>query len=90
MPGRHPDAAPTRTTARIETELGDIIDGEILDFSIAGMTIRAPKASPPLGSWVRIGGVYGRVARRIEDGFAVDFEPKGIARYRSINPVQTS
>ena len=61
--------------ARIELETGEIIEGEVLDFSLAGMTIRTPKAVPALGAWVRVGNVYGRVARRIEDGFAIDFEP---------------
>ena len=69
--------APTVKSARVETEFGEIIDGEILDFSLAGMTIRTTKTPPPIGAWVRIGGVYGRVARRIEGGFAVDFESRG-------------
>ncbi|HWA01839.1 MAG TPA: PilZ domain-containing protein [Caulobacterales bacterium] len=63
--------------ARIETDDGEIIDGEVLDFSLAGMTIRSPQPPPPLGVWVRVGGAYGRVARRIDGGFAVDFEPRG-------------
>lgn len=61
--------------ARIELENGDAIEGQILDFSLAGMTVRALRI-PPLGAWVRVSGTYGRVARRIEGGFAIDFEPK--------------
>ena len=31
---------------------------------------------PPLiGAWARVGNIYGRVARPIEGGFAIDFEP---------------
>ncbi|HVY84870.1 MAG TPA: PilZ domain-containing protein [Caulobacterales bacterium] len=77
------DEAPKRTLrdglhyARLETEDGEVIDGEVLDFSLAGMTIRSPNPPPPLGAWVRVGGAYGRVARRIDGGFAVDFEPRG-------------
>jgi hypothetical protein len=60
--------------AKIELETGEIIDGEILDFSIAGITVRAKGIIPLIGSWARIGGVYGRVSRLIEGGFAIDFE----------------
>jgi hypothetical protein len=62
---------------RLETETGQAIEGEVLDFSLAGMTIRTAKPPPALGAWVRVGGVYGRVARLTEGGFAVDFEPRG-------------
>jgi hypothetical protein len=64
--------------ARIELENGDAVEGQILDFSLAGMTVRALRI-PPLGSWVRVSGTYGRVARRIDGGFAIDFEPKSQA-----------
>jgi hypothetical protein len=61
---------------RIEFETGDVYTGEVLDFSLAGITVKTPKPPPLIGVWVRIGGVYGRVARLIEGGFAVDFEPR--------------
>ena len=68
--------SPTRANAaRIELETGEAYEGEILDFSLAGITLKTPKPAP-LGAWVRVGGVYGRVARLIEGGFAVDFEPR--------------
>jgi len=62
--------------ARIEFETGETLEGEVLDFSLAGMTIRSARIAPPLGAWVRIGNTYGRVARRIEGGFAIDFETR--------------
>lgn len=64
---------------RIEHEAGDAYEGEVMDFSLAGVTIRTPRAAPPIGAWVRIGGIYGRVARLIEGGFAVDFETRSAA-----------
>ena len=76
------DPAPraiTRDTARsirIEHEAGDAYEGEIVDFSLTGVTIHTRRAAPPIGAWVRIGGVYGRVARMIEGGFAVDFDTR--------------
>lgn len=65
------DVNPTR----IELENGDVIEGQILDFSLAGVTVRALRM-PPLGAWVRVSGTYGRVSRAIEGGFAVDFESR--------------
>jgi PilZ domain len=63
-------------TIRIEHEAGDAYEGNIVDFSLSGVTVHSRRAAPPIGAWVRIGGVYGRVARLIEGGFAVDFEPR--------------
>lgn len=76
-----------RTNARIETDLGEILNGEIIDFSLAGITIRTPRQPPLIGAWVRVGGVHGRVSRYVEGGFAIDFEPRGAPR-RSLHPIQ--
>lgn len=62
--------------ARIEFENGHAYEGEVLDFSLQGVTLRTAKPPPLIGQWVRVGGTYGRVARLIEGGFAVDFEPR--------------
>ena len=61
---------------RISFENGDAYQGEILDFSLTGVTVRTAKPPPFIGDWVRVGNIYGRVARLIEGGFAVDFEPR--------------
>jgi hypothetical protein len=66
----------TTRTIRIEHEAGDAYEGEVVDFSLAGVSIHTRRPAPPIGAWVRIGGVYGRVARMIEGGFAVDFDPR--------------
>ncbi len=62
--------------ACIELETGESYPGQILDFSLTGITIASAKPPPVIGDWVRIGGTYGRVARLIEGGFAVDFAPR--------------
>ncbi len=75
-----PQRAPMNSGAqfaRIEFESGESYQGEILDFSLSGVTLRSTKPPPFIGDWVRVGNVYGRVARLIEGGFAVDFEPRG-------------
>jgi hypothetical protein len=73
-------SGPALHQTRIETDDGAIIDGQVLDFSLAGVTIRSLKPPPLIGSWVRIGNVHGRVARYTEGGFAVDFEPRTSAQ----------
>jgi hypothetical protein len=81
--GIEPEAAViTREGAqvvRLQLETGESYDGEVIDFSLAGVTIRAKRAPPLIGMWVRVGAVYGRVARLTEGGFAIDFEqrPRG-------------
>ncbi len=67
-------AAPTRGEVEIAIDGGGLIIGEILDFSLSGVTIRTTQTPPLIGAWVRIGGVHGRVARFFESGFAIDFE----------------
>lgn len=61
---------------QLQFETGEVYQGEVLDFSLAGITIRSKRPPPLLGVWVRVGNVYGRVARLIENGFAIDFELK--------------
>jgi hypothetical protein len=61
-------------TATVELDTGASVEGEVLDFSLAGITIRTRTPAPPIGAWVRVGAAFGRVARHVEGGFAVDFE----------------
>ncbi len=61
---------------RLEFETGETFEGEVLDFSLAGITIRTNRPAPLIGMWVRVGNVYGRVARIIDGGFAIDLEPR--------------
>jgi hypothetical protein len=61
---------------RLEFETGEAYEGEVVDFSLAGITIKAKRPPPLIGVWVRVGNVYGRVARLIEGGFAIDFDQR--------------
>lgn len=63
---------------RLEFETGEAYEGEVTDFSLAGITVRSNRAPPLIGVWVRVGTVYGRVARIIDGGFAIDFAPRNI------------
>jgi hypothetical protein len=63
-------------TIKLEFETGEAYVGEVVDFSLAGITIKSKRPPPLIGVWVRVGTVYGRVARLIEGGFAIDLEPR--------------
>lgn len=63
---------------RLEFETGEAYEGEVVDFSLAGITIKTKRPPPLIGMWVRVGNVYGRVARLIDGGFAIDFQVSGI------------
>jgi hypothetical protein len=72
---------PVRPIARdgaqhvmLEFETGETYEGEVTDFSLAGVTIKSKRPPPLIGVWVRVGTVYGRVARLVEGGFAIDFD----------------
>lgn len=72
----HSNATIGSQRVQLQFETGETCEGEVLDFSLAGITIRSTRPPPLLGVWVRVGNVYGRVARLIENGFAIDFELK--------------
>lgn len=61
---------------KLEFETGEAYEGEVVDFSLAGITIKSRRPPPLIGVWVRAGNVYGRVARLIDGGFAIDLEPR--------------
>jgi hypothetical protein len=63
-------------TVKLEFETGEAYLGEVVDFSLAGITIKSKRPPPLIGVWVRVGTVYGRVARLIDGGFAIDLEPR--------------
>ena len=61
---------------KLQFETGEAYEGEVVDFSLAGITIKSRRPPPLIGVWVRAGNVYGRVARLIDGGFAIDLEPR--------------
>lgn len=68
----------TGAMAALSIEGGPVIEGEVLDFSLVGMAVKTSHPKPPIGAWVRVGGVYGRVSRYLENGFAIDFEQRAL------------
>jgi hypothetical protein len=49
---------------------------EVRDFSLVGCSVRTNRPRPAVGAWVRVGQTYGRVARYLSDGFALDFQTR--------------
>ncbi len=82
-----PDAEGARRNKRyagagllaVELEDGTSIDCTVLDFSLVGASLSCNRNPPRVGSWVRVGASYGKVARYLERGFAIDFQPRTAA-----------
>lgn len=74
---RAPRYAGVDETVLATPENGRSFPVTLLDVSLVGALVSAPGATlPSLGSWVRIGQTWGRVARYTEGGFALDFQPR--------------
>jgi len=69
---RRHERAPTRGMARFTRANGDIVSCEVLDLSLSGVSLKTEQR-PPVGEFVLIGQMAGRVARHHEDGIAIEF-----------------
>lgn len=61
---------------KVELEDGTQMECTVLDFSLVGASLGCVRIPPRVGSWVRVGASYGRVARYLDRGFAIDFQPR--------------
>ena len=69
---RRHDRTPTRGLAKFTRANGDEINCEVLDLSLSGVSL-ATDVRPPLGEFVLIGQMAGRVARHHETGIGIEF-----------------
>lgn len=69
---------PGRGRARVLLRDGVAIQAEVIDVSISGAAF-ACLERPRLGEPVRVGEMHGRVARWLDNGFAVAFDPPDAA-----------
>lgn len=69
---RRHDRAPTKGLARFTRANGEIVNCEVLDLSLSGVSLKTD-ARPPLGEVVLIGQTAGRVARHHDNGIAIEF-----------------
>lgn len=69
---RRHDRKPTRGMARFTRANGDVVQCEVLDLSLSGVSLQTT-ARPPLGEVVLIGQMAGRIARHHTNGVAIEF-----------------
>jgi len=69
---RRHDRAPTKGLARFTRASGEIVNCEVLDLSLSGVSLKTD-TRPPLGEIVLIGHTAGRIARHHETGIALEF-----------------
>jgi len=85
---RRHDRAPTRGFARYTRANGDIVNCEVLDLSLGGVSLKTD-TRPPLGETVLIGQTAGRVVRHHENGIALEFvnaQSEKSAPEKPVNP----
>lgn len=71
---RHAQRKPGRGRATLRLKDGVIIKADVVDVSISGAAF-ACLERPRVGEPVRVGDMSGRVARWLDNGFAVAFDP---------------
>ncbi len=69
---RRDDRTPTKGLTRFTRADGQLVACEVLDLSLSGISVRTD-IRPPLGEFVLIGQLAGRVARHHEDGIGIEF-----------------
>jgi hypothetical protein len=69
---RRHDRQPAKGFTRFTRADGETVKCEVLDLSLSGVSLRT-NVRPPIGEFVLIGQMAGRVARIHEDGIGVEF-----------------
>ncbi|PWE17472.1 PilZ domain-containing protein [Marinicauda salina] len=68
-----------RGRARIRFADGVTIDADVVDISVTGAAFKCEER-PRIGERVHVGDMVGRVARWLDTGFAVAFDPPSVER----------
>jgi PilZ domain len=88
-PRRHPRVVPKNPTATILLADGSLVSCLVIDYSASGAAVSAD-LDPQLGTPLAVGKMVGRVVRRFDEGFAIQFTeaiPLGeIERRLAISP----
>ena len=69
---RRHERAPTKGFTRFTRADGQLVRCEVLDLSTSGVSVKTD-IRPPIGEYVLIGQMAGRVARHHEDGIGIEF-----------------
>ncbi len=69
---RRHDRTPTKGLTRFTRSDGQLVPCEVLDLSMSGISLKTD-VRPPIGEFVLIGQMAGRVARHHVDGIGIEF-----------------
>jgi hypothetical protein len=69
---RRHDRAPAKGFTRFTRADGELVKCEVLDLSVSGVSVKTD-VKPPIGEFVLIGQMAGRVARHHDDGIGIEF-----------------
>lgn len=69
---RRHDRTPTKGIARFTRADGQLVACEVLDLSVSGVSLKT-NMRPPIGEFVLIGQMAGRIARHHEQGIGIEF-----------------
>ena len=69
---RRHDRTPTKGLTRFTRSDGQLVPCEVLDLSMSGISLKTD-LRPPIGEFILIGQMAGRVARHHTDGIGVEF-----------------
>jgi hypothetical protein len=69
---RRHDRTPTKGIARFTRSDGQFVACEVMDLSVSGVSLKTD-VRPPIGEFVLIGQMAGRVARHHENGIGIEF-----------------
>ena len=75
---RRHDRTPTKGIARFTRADGQCVACEVMDLSVSGVSLKTD-VRPPIGEFVLIGQMAGRVARHHEVGIGIEFVGGGPA-----------
>ena len=89
---RRHDRTPQKGIARFTRADGQFVSCEVLDLSVSGVSLKTD-VRPPIGEFVLIGQMAGRIARHHEEGIGIEFvgnQPVGAAVDRRQTKAATS
>ncbi len=69
---RRDDRTPTKGLTRFVRHDGQVVPCEVLDLSMSGIAVKTD-VRPPIGEFVLIGQLAGRVARHHDQGIGIEF-----------------
>lgn len=84
---RRHDRKPTRGLARFTRASGQVVECEVLDLSLSGVSL-ITDLRPQIGEIVLIGQMAGRIARHHEQGVAIEFVTPVPAQGPAIQPAR--